>query len=174
MDGNNKKFSVRDIALIAILSTILFVQEQVLTFLPNIQLTVFLLVLYSKKLGFIRTTIIVIIHVLLDNLFMGSMNLVYTPAMFVGWMLIPIIICTLFKKTESPFLLAIFGFIEGFLYSWMFILPNYLLYNINPLAYLASDVLFEFLLAISSFLSILFLYKYVSNYFDKLYINYKH
>lgn len=168
------KFNVRDIALIAILSTILFVQEQVLTFLPNIQLTVFLLVLYSKKLGFIRTTIIVIIHVLLDNLFMGSMNLVYTPAMFVGWMLIPIIICTLFKKTESPFLLAIFGFIEGFLYSWMFILPNYLLYNINPLAYLASDVLFEFLLAISSFLSILFLYKYVSNYFDKLYINYKH
>ena len=104
MDGNNKKFSVRDIALIAILSTILFVQEQVLTFLPNIRLTVFLLVLYSKKLGFIRTTIIVIIHVLLDNLFMGSMNLVYTPAMFVGWMLIPIIICTLFKKTESPFL----------------------------------------------------------------------
>lgn len=168
------KFNVRDIALIAILSTILFVQEQVLTFLPNIQLTVFLLVLYSKKLGFIRTTIIVIIHVLLDNLFMGSMNLVYTPAMFVGWMLIPIIICTLFKKTESPFLLAIFGFIEGFLYSWMFILPNYLLYNINPLAYLASDVLFELLLAISSFLSILFLYKYVSNYFDKLYINYKH
>lgn len=168
------KFNVRDIALIAILSTILFVQEQVLTFLPNIQLTVFLLVLYSKKLGFIRTTIIVVIHVLLDNLFMGSMNLVYTPAMFVGWMIIPIVVSTLFKKTDSPFLLAIFGFIEGFLYSWMFILPNYLLYNINPLAYLASDVLFEFLLAISSFLSILFLYKYVSNYFDKLYINYKH
>lgn len=168
------KFNVRDIAIIAILSTILFVQEQVLTFLPNIQLTVFLLVLYSKKLGFIRTTIIVVIHVLLDNLFMGSMNLVYTPAMFVGWMIIPIVVSTLFKKTDSPFLLAIFGFIEGFLYSWMFILPNYLLYNINPLAYLASDVLFEFLLAISSFLSILFLYKYVSNYFDKLYINYKH
>ena len=35
------KILVRDIALIGILTAILFVQEQALTFLPNIQLTVF-------------------------------------------------------------------------------------------------------------------------------------
>ena len=33
---------VKDITIIAILAAILFVQEQALSFLPNIQLTVFL------------------------------------------------------------------------------------------------------------------------------------
>ena len=91
----NKKswITVRDITDIAVLACILFIQEELLTFLPNIQLTIFLLILYSKKLGFIRTSIIVAIHVILDNLVMGSFNLVYTPAMFIGWMTIPILIC---------------------------------------------------------------------------------
>ena len=39
---------VKDITIIAAFAAILFIQEQALSFLPNIQLTVFLLVLYSK------------------------------------------------------------------------------------------------------------------------------
>ena len=42
---------VKDITLIAVLTSILFVQKQLLSFLPNIQLTFFFLVLFSKKLN---------------------------------------------------------------------------------------------------------------------------
>ncbi len=169
MAGKRNKFvlTVKDMAFIAVFSAILFVQEEALTFLPNIQLTIFLILLYSKKLGFLRTSIIVVIHVLLDNLVMGSFSLVYTPAMFIGWMLIPIIVCLLFKKTENPLILAFVAFVCGFLYCWCYILPNYLFYNIDPWTYLVSDVVFELILASCGFLTVLLLYKPCSRLFDK-------
>ncbi len=159
MDGKNKiKMTVLDMALIAMFSAILLIQEEALTFIPNVQLTVFLLVLYSKRLGFVKTSIIVIIHVFLDNLVMSSFSLVWTPAMFVGWLLIPLVICTVFRKVENFIVLAIAGAILSFTYCWCYILPNYLVMHIMPLKYLEGDILFECILALSSFVSILFLY----------------
>lgn len=155
---NINKLKVYDIVLIAILSSVLFAQEQVLTFLPNVQLTVFLLVLYSKKLGMLRTIIIVIIYVVLDNVVMGSMSLYYTPTMLVGWLIIPITLNTIFKKVESNFGLALLGVLYSFIYSWLYIIPSSLLTQVSPLTYLISDVLFEIILAMSSFISILLLY----------------
>ena len=76
--------SSKDIALIAIFSVILFVQEQLFSFIPNVQLTVFLLVLYSKVLGFKKTALIILIHTILDNLINGSLNLMYFPFMLLN------------------------------------------------------------------------------------------
>ncbi len=169
MDGRQSRFAltVKDIAFMAMFAAILFIQEEALTFIPNIQLTIFFIVLYSKKLGFYRTSLIVLIHVALDNLVMGSFNLVYTPAMFIGWMMIPTIICTLCRKVESPLILGIVAFACGFLYSWCFVLPNYLVYNINPWVYLASDIVFELILAACGFVTVLLLYKPCSVIFDR-------
>lgn len=153
------KFKIYDLVLLSALTAILFVQEQLLSGIPGVQLTVFLMVLYSKKLGFVKSSIIIVLHVLLDNFYMSSFSLQYTPAMLVGWMFIPILLSTVFKKVESPILLAILGMLFSFIYSWMFIIPNYLLHQIDPLVYLASDILFEVGLAGVSFVTILFLYK---------------
>ncbi len=161
------KMTVRDMALIAMFATILFVQEEALTFLPNIQLTVFLLVLYSKRLGFIKTSIIIVIHVILDNLVMGSFSLFFTPAMFVGWMLIPIVICTIFRKIDNFIVLAFAGAFLSFTYCWCFVVPNYYLMHIKPIRYLQSDFAFECILAASSFVSILCLYIPVKSVFIK-------
>lgn len=165
----NKRFTmtVKDMALIAMFAAILFIQEEALTFIPNVQLTVFLLVLYSKRLGFIRTAIIIIIHVLLDNLVMGSFSVIWTPAMFVGWMLIPIVICTIFRKVENFIVLAFAGAFLSFTYCWCYVVPNYFILHINPIKYLASDIVFECILAASSFISILCLYIPVKNIFVK-------
>jgi len=160
MDGAKQKINmtVKDMALMAMFAAILFIQEEALTFLPNIQLTVFLLVLYSKRLGFVRTSIIIIIHVILDNLVMGSFSVIWTPAMFVGWLLIPTVICTIFRKVDNFIILAFAGALLSFTYCWCFIVPNYFVLHIQPLKYLASDIIFELILAASSFVSILFLY----------------
>ena len=91
----------KNITLIALLAAILFIQEQLLSFIPNVQLTFFLFVLYSKKLKFIDTIFITLIYVVLDNLVSGSFNLLFIPFMFIGWIIIPILLNTIFKKVES-------------------------------------------------------------------------
>lgn len=166
-------FSIKDIAIIAACISIVFVQEQILAFLPNIQLTILLLVVYSKKLGFIKTLIIVLIHTFLDCLVTGSLNLYYFPFMFLGWGLIPFIICLFLKKCESSLILAFMGILFALLYSWIYIIPNMLIPNgsiseVGIINYIISDFIFEILLAASSFISILWLYKPCSKIFEKV------
>lgn len=162
------KFKVFDLCLIAILSAILVIQEMILQFLPNIQLTVFLIVVISKKLGLFKSLTIVFIYSLLDCLFAGSFNILYFPVLLIGWSLIPITLNTIFNKVNSPFCLAIIGVIHSFIYCWLFFIPTIILTNVKLLDYFISDFLFEILLACSSFLTILWLYKPISNIFDKL------
>ena len=161
---------LKDIVLIAIFSAILFIQEELLSFLPNIQLTVFLLILFSYKFGLFKTLIIVSIHTLLDNLLFGSFNVYVMPFMFIGWAFIPIISCTLFKKVKSNIALSFISILYSFLYSWVFIIPNCLMLKIDFLAYITSDILFETLLAVSSFISTLLLYNPLSRLFDRYYL----
>ena len=141
MDGNRLIKSTKDITIIAVMTTILCVQEQLLASLPGIQLTVFLIILYSKKLGLAKSSIIIVLHVLLDNLYMSSFSLMYTPTMLIGWLIIPFSLCTIFKKVESPIILGLLGVLYSFVYCWLFIIPNYYLLNIGPIAYLLSDLL---------------------------------
>ena len=166
-------FSVKDIAVTASCISIIFVQEQLFSILPNIQLTILLLVLFSKKLGLIKTSIIVLIHSLLDSLVTGSLNLYYFPFMLMGWLFVPIIICLFFKKVESSLVLALMGIVFSLVYSWIYIIPNVLIPNeaitkVSFINYLAADCLFEILLSASSFLSILWLYTPCSKIFDKI------
>lgn len=164
-----RNLETKDINLIALLATIIFVQEQLLAFLPNVQLTVFLLVLYSKKLGFTRSFIICLIHVVLDSLVMGGFNFLYMPFMFIGWIIIPITLNTIFKKVESNIILAFLGIVYAFVYSWVFIIPNCILLNVSFNAYFLADIIWEILLALSSFITILLLYVPCSKIFNNSY-----
>lgn len=154
---------VKDITLMALLTAILFVQEQAFTLLPNIQLTVMLLVLYSKVLGLKKTTFIILVHTLLDNLVMGSFNLYFIAFMLAGWLLIPLLLTTVFKKVESTIALAFLGILFSFLYSWVMAPASLIIQDALTLplliAYLQIDIWWEILLAMSSFLTILWLYE---------------
>ena len=162
------KLSIKQLTLIALLAVILFVQEEVLTFLPNIQLTIFLLVLYGKKLSLKENVLIIVIHVLLDNLVMGSFNMLYMPFMLIGWLVIPISLHTIFKEVNDTIPLAFLGILFSLIYSWLYIIPNVLVLHVNFTHYLMADILFEVVLAGSSFLSILLLYEPCSKVFDHL------
>lgn len=162
------KLKVKDITLISMLTVILTIQEQILNFLPNISLTIFLIVLYSKKLGMFKTSIIITLYCLLDNLIMSSLNIVYTPFMLIGWLLIPILLNTVFKKANNALILSLLGIIFSFLYCWINIIPAIIVLRINIVVYFMSDFIFEVLLAISSFISIYLLYEPCSKTIDKL------
>lgn len=150
---------VKDIAIIAIFAAFLFIQEQVLSFLPNVQLTVLLIVVYSRVFGFKKTAIIITIHVLLDNLIMGSFNILVVGFMFSGWMFIPLTLSTIFSNVKSALGLAFLGILFAFVYSWFLIIPGMILQELTFLQYLSGDIFFEVILAISSFITILWLYE---------------
>lgn len=159
---------VKELTILAVLTAILFVQEQLLSFLPNISFTVFLMVLYAKRLGFWKSSCIIIIHTTLDNLVLGSFNLMFYPAMLIGWLLIPILLHTFFKRVNNPMGLALLGILFSLLYSWIFIIPNILFLEIDFWTYLVADIPFEIILAGSSFISILWLYEPLSKVLNKL------
>lgn len=162
-----KKLVIKDLCLIAVLTAVLFVQEQLFSFLPNITLTVFLIILYSKCLGFVRCSLIVVIHTLLDNLFMGSLNMVYFPFMLLGWLIIPITLCSVFKRVSRPLPLAFLGIIFSLLYCWIFIIPQVLITEVDIHDYFIADIPFEIILALGTFLAVLWLYQPLKKVIDQ-------
>src|SRR5690554_2871268 len=164
----NSQLQIYDIVLISLLTSFLFVQEQLLTFIPNVQLTIFLIVLYSKKLGWLKTSLIVTIHVLLDSFYTSSFGIIYTPYIFIGLMMIPLTLTTIFKKINNHILLGLLGIVYSIIYSWLFLIPFMYILEVNPYLYIASDIPFQILLSASSFLSIIVLYEPTSNLFDHL------
>lgn len=152
--------SARRLALIAVCTATVFTIEQALTFLPNIQVTVVLLILFSKAFSFKESMLIVFAHTFLDNLYMGSLNLLYFPAMLIGWSLIPICCHTFLKRVENPYILGVFGIFQASAYGFLFVIPNMMLYEIfDPRVYIIADIPFQILMAVSSFTSITVLYR---------------
>ena len=60
--------SIKDITLIAILSALLLSVQLVLSFLPNIQLNIVLILVFSKVLKMRRTIAIIVIEVIIYNI----------------------------------------------------------------------------------------------------------
>lgn len=150
---------LRELVLLAILTTILFVVEQLLTFIPNIQLTFLIIIIYSKVFK-LKTLFIILIHVLLDNLFMGSFNMMYIPFMFLGYSIIPITLY--FIKTNNEIHLALLSVIFSFIYCFLFVIPSSITTGVKFRDYLIADIPFTIILSISSFVTVLWLYKPIS------------
>ncbi len=153
--------AIKDAALIAVLTSILFVQQLALSFMPNVQFTTLLLVLYAKVIGFKKTSLIVVIHVMAVNILspFGPVLPIQIPAMLIGWFLVPFLLTTIFRKFNSAWSLAIFGFFFGFVYCWMYIPASVFILDIPFLTYLYADIVFELIFAVSNFLTILWLYE---------------
>lgn len=151
---------VKEIAIIASLTTILIVQEQVFAFLlpPNIQLTVFLIVLYTRVLGAKKTAYVVTIHVFIDCLINSSLGLMVFVPMLIGWLLIPLTLGTVAKKVKSAPKLAILSIPLSIAYALCFFIAVVIVGELDIKKYFLADIPFTIVLALSSFLTILWLY----------------
>lgn len=167
--GSKKPFlTARELCIMALLTVILFTQEQLLNFLPNMNFTILLMLLYAKTLGFAKSTMIITVYLFFDAVYMGSLDPIWTTGQWVAWMVIPLLTCTVFKHTEDSLKLAFAGALFAFLYCWIMIVPTMWVLKTPFIAYLISDIGFELLLAASSFLGILLLYEPLSKLLRKL------
>src|SRR5690606_3723143 len=93
---------------------------------------------------------------------------IYTVPMFVGLIFIPISLNTIFKKVESHIVLACLSILYAVFYSLMFLISFVIILQVDPIAYLVADSIFQVLLGASSFLTILILYPPLSKLFTEL------
>ncbi|MFH0993007.1 MAG: hypothetical protein V1761_01515 [bacterium] len=162
------KKTVRDITIAAMLLTVLFVQEELLTFLPNIQLTVLFIAVYAAVLPPTLLFPIVIGHVILDNLYMGSFSPLYTPAMLAAWLTWAAVAFSLRKSPGWQKVVAagIFGFVYGLFYALAFAMQfGFQLFW----PYLVSDLWFDVMMAVSGLVSIAILFQPLRSLLDALY-----
>ena len=157
---------VKDVALLGILNAILYLVDQVLSFVPFLQLSMLLIILFSRKMGALKTSIIVIIYVILEYIVAGF-NLLFFIFSVIGWLFVPLLTNFLFRKTKSVISIALQGVLFSFLYSWIHIIPSCIIIESSIIDYLSMDVFFEISLAISSFVSILLLYKPLEKVIDR-------
>lgn len=140
-------------------AAILLLQKELMSFIPNVSLTVFLIVLYSRVFGRRKTLFILLVYVLLDNMIMGNMGPIYIPFQYVAWAVIPVLLTTVFRDVNDPLRLALLAALFSFLYCWILVIPGCIVMNIGVKAYLAADISFEVILAVSGFVSVLLLYR---------------
>ena len=161
---------VRDIVLIALLSVILFIQKLLLMNIPNVQLTLFLIMLFSKKLNILSNILICLVYVILDSIVFtainGSMNLFFEPFIFLGLVIVPVTMNTIFKKVNNIWLLAIIMILYSLIYSWILIIPGCIMFEMDILTYLLGDIVWEISLSVSGFISVLILYDPLEKIFD--------
>ncbi|MBU1145755.1 MAG: hypothetical protein KJ971_07910 [Firmicutes bacterium] len=152
-----RKHTIRNITLSAMLLAVLIVQEELLIFLPNIQFTVVLLMVYAAILPYSMLISLTVGYVIIDSLIMGSFNMLYVVPMLIGWILLVLVSKKL--QHQKIWILIMVSFIFGFVYGWLFIPSKFLEIGIDRLwPYFISDLPFEIMMAISNIVTVILLY----------------
>ena len=149
--------TVKRLCILVVLTTILFVQEELLTFIPNVQLTFLLVVVYGATIGIRDGSLVILVHVLLDNLFMGTFNLYCMVPQFLG-LFITLVMARIFKN-KNEIIQSAFGALGALIYCWLYVLVNIWFLNVRFMDYFIADIPFVIILVASTIVSILFLYK---------------
>ena len=161
------KLTTFRIIRIALFTAIIFVQEEIMTFLPNVQFTQCLIAIYYFSFGLLDTIAIVSIHVLLDNLFMGSLSIIYTPAMLIGWLSL-VFICHALRKCKNKYIIASAVGLHGIIYSWCFVVTSVFIMKVEFVPYIIADIPFEIILVINGFLTTFLLLNPLTKVLKKL------
>ncbi len=159
--GKNATTSIRSITLRAMLLAVLVAQEYILTGIPQVQLTVILILVYAHFLRYRELVPLIAAYVLLDNLLMGSFSLLYTPTMLIIWPLFAVVARSLRNKPDyANFILAV---LFPFVYGWAFIPASILVMHLNTWTkvwtYLMMDIPAELTMAVVSVITFLALYR---------------
>ena len=152
-----KKINIKMLAIVVSLAAILFAQEEILTVIPNVQLTFLLVCCYGATVGVGYGTLIISIHVLLDNIVMGSLTPFIMIPQFIGLFIALLLGYLLRNKNE--YIQALGSALACILYSWAYIPFNIVYFNVKFIPYLIADIPFELILVVTSLVTVILLYK---------------
>jgi len=152
--------NVKRMLMIAVSVPLILVQEQLLMGLPNIQLTVLLVILFSTIFSYKESMIMVFVYVILDSLVTGTMDPLYVIPLLIGWGIIPTVYHFILRKTTNEYYLASFAFVFGFVYGWVFIPFRMIQFGVSIVwPYFVADLPFEIIMAVVGFGTVLLIFK---------------
>lgn len=149
---------VKKLTVMAMLTTVLLIQEQALSFIPNVQFSTLLILLFASTFKLKESLIMLFVYVCIDSLYMGGLNPFYMIPMYLGWSLLPLSYHLFIKRHENIYLMATLGLVMGFVYGVIFMPFAVLQTGVDPRVYLLADFPFQIIMASSNFITILWLY----------------
>lgn len=155
----------RDIAIIAMLSTVLFVAQVMLSFIPNIELVTLLIIVYTLVLGH-KTIFTIYIFAVLEGLVYGF-GIWWVMYLYV-WTILYFVVRA-FRKQKSVVVWALIGGFFGLTFGALCSIPYFFAGGIGAaIAWWASGLLYDVLHGIGNFIVILVLFKPLRGVMEKL------
>ena len=170
MTKNNK---TRDIALLAIMTAVIEVCKIALAGIANIELTSFLLIMFTLYFG--RKTFFVIPAFVIIEILIFGFELMWVLAYCYVWAILFMLTCVFskFKSTYSMAMLSgFYGFAFGFLCSFPYL---FVTTSLNPsaglksaIAYWIAGIPFDIVHGVSNFIIMLVLYQPISRILERV------
>lgn len=163
------KLTLKDIVLIALLAALLLVSQVTLAVLPNIELTSFLILIYTR---FFRkkTLYIIYVFVLLEGIIYGF-GMWWFCYLYVWTVLWAVVM--LLRKEQSALFFALVSGMFGLAFGTLCSVPYFITGGVNMgLSWIVSGLPFDITHGISNFVIALLLFRPVNYVFAKVYQTY--
>ncbi len=160
----NRRFSVKDMAQIGIMVAIIEVSKMALSFLPNVELTSFWLIMFTLFFGW-KIILLVPVFVFLEGAIYG-IHLWWIMYLYV-WPLL-ILLTRIFRKNDSAIFWAILSGIFGLLFGALCSIPYFFIgWSAGTIAtgiqtaftWWIAGIPWDFVHCIGNFTLMLFLYR---------------
>lgn len=165
MKNETLKIATRDVALIALFVAIIEVCKFALANLANIELTSFLLIIFSLHFGK-RVYAAVPVFILIEGV-VYSFGLWWIMYLY-AWPLL-ILVTRIFKKNDSALLWAVVSGVFGLLFGFLCAIPYLFMGGISTaFSWWIAGIPFDLVHGVSNFLIMLLLYRPVAKVLKKI------
>lgn len=152
----------RNIIILALFSSIIYVSQIVLSFIPNVNVVTLLFILYAYNIGIKKTLVILFSFNILMGITYGfgywiiGYFWIYGILIILTYLLKPLI-------KANVVLWSLFGLSFGLLFGFLFAINDSYFVGVNLIAYYIRGIPFDIIHGFSNLLAILFLFEPLNN-----------
>lgn len=158
---------IRDIALIGILSATITAGKLALSFIPNIEIVTFLMVIYTIVFGLKKTFLASVIFSTTEILIYGLST--WLLGYYIVWPLLILVTDLFNKKYKSEYVYAGISALWGYAFGFFFAIIESIFYGkAYGLTYWISGIPFDLIHGTSNFIIALVLFEPVINILNRL------
>lgn len=162
---------VRKLVIYAMCAAIIVISKEVLSFLPNIELVSFLLILFALHFELKGSLFIVFIFCFLQTILYGVG--LWTPMYFIVWPLLVIVTRCLKKQLNSYGRCAYFSAVFGLIFGFLFSIPYFFVSMKTGWIYVIKGIPFDFIHCLANYIIMVLLYDRTSNLFHYFHNKYR-
>ena len=159
------RLSVRRLCILSIMAALMFASKVALASLPNINLNALLIILTTVSFGW-HALYAVAVYIMLEGIVFGFS--VWWISYLLVWPLLTVVVMAM-RKNRSPVIWAVLAGVYGLLFGPLMYLAYFTVvggWN-GFLAMWIAGIPYDLIHAVSNFLTVLFLYKPLSNVMDR-------